>query len=203
MWHKGCGWTQARLPLIAGGELIGPERRWVERHLIGCAKCRHHLVSLHEALEVLQTASEDAAILEAASLPSAASLWPALERQIREARRPWPKASPWAPIATGLAACGLFALALVFWRSGAPVQKTETLPSPVRPQAAAPAPLPAKLVESPPKPAPKPVDVVSSPRPAPKKGKPPAPPAESSVVSRSSSESDRGSSSSGDSGLTK
>jgi hypothetical protein len=46
MRRNPCGWFQARLPLLAGNDLVGPERREVERHLIGCAGCRQRLESL-------------------------------------------------------------------------------------------------------------------------------------------------------------
>lgn len=80
---NGCKSTRPRLPLLAGGELLGNERREVERHVIGCSTCRRHLESLRQSLHVLHVAAESAPVG-----PDAPSLWPALSRQIRESRRP-------------------------------------------------------------------------------------------------------------------
>src|SRR6478736_4011665 len=78
-----CRWVRDRLPLLAGGELMGADRRKVERHLIACAGCRQHERSLVGALGVLQAV---AAQSPAAGADEAPSLWPALARQIRESR---------------------------------------------------------------------------------------------------------------------
>jgi hypothetical protein len=79
----------------------------VERHLVGCPGCRHHLGSLRDAVEVLHEAA-------GAEIVTAPSLWPALERQIRESRRPepspWPRRLLWWGAAT--AASMLVALAV-------------------------------------------------------------------------------------------
>jgi len=83
MGNPRCKWVRDRLPLMAGDELQGPDRRRVERHLIGCPDCRAQQVGVGQALEVLRTV---AATPPAA--PDAPSLWPALARQIRESRRP-------------------------------------------------------------------------------------------------------------------
>ena len=52
-----CRWVRDRLPLLAGGELTGADRRKVERHLIACPDCRRHERSLAGALGVLQAAA--------------------------------------------------------------------------------------------------------------------------------------------------
>ncbi len=86
-----CKWVRDRLPLLAGDDLRGLDRRKVERHLIGCPQCRHHRTSLDQALEVLHAVS--------AASPAhsdAPSLWPGLARQIRESRRPAAQASPFS-----------------------------------------------------------------------------------------------------------
>jgi len=77
-----CKWVRDRLPLLAGDDLVGPDRRRVESHLIGCAQCRRHRVALGHALQILQAASASAP-----ARPDAPSLWPDLSRQIRESRR--------------------------------------------------------------------------------------------------------------------
>jgi hypothetical protein len=115
MRPESCRWVLARLPLAAGGDLVGPERRRVERHLVGCADCRARLVSLRAAVGALHAAA--AVPVAAAAGPS---IWPALARQIRESRHPGAGAAAW-PIrrvltwgVTGLAAASvLLALALV------------------------------------------------------------------------------------------
>jgi anti-sigma factor RsiW len=78
-----CRWVRARLPLLASLELVGFERRQVERHLIGCPECRQRRAMLSETLEVLHTAGA-----LSPTKPDAPSLWPALALQIRESRRP-------------------------------------------------------------------------------------------------------------------
>jgi len=74
-----------RLPLLAGDELQGLDRRRVERHLIGCPHCRERQDALGRSLEVLRAVSATPLVPSGVS-----SLWPALERQIRESRRPVP-----------------------------------------------------------------------------------------------------------------
>ncbi|MCA1685317.1 MAG: zf-HC2 domain-containing protein, partial [Planctomycetia bacterium] len=76
-----CRWVRGRLPLLTGGELTGADRRRVERHLIACPGCRQHERSLAGALGALQAAAAVAPVG-----PVSPSLWPALSRQIREAR---------------------------------------------------------------------------------------------------------------------
>ncbi len=83
-----CRWVRDRLPLLAGGELTGTERRTVERHLITCAACRDHRRSLSDALVVLQQAAAVGIdVVGDASDAEPPSLWLALERQIQESRR--------------------------------------------------------------------------------------------------------------------
>lgn len=85
MRTSSCRWVRRRLPLLAGDDLPGLDRRLTERHLIGCADCRRELDALRGTLGVLHAAAELSPV-EAASL---SSLWPALERQIDESRRPF------------------------------------------------------------------------------------------------------------------
>jgi len=88
MGNPSCKWVRDRLPLLAGAELWGLDLRRVERHLIGCPKCRHQRTSMDQALEVLHIASA-----ESPTQPDSPSLWPGLARQIRESRRPAPAPS--------------------------------------------------------------------------------------------------------------
>lgn len=85
-----CRWVRARLPLLAGDDLIGPDRRLTERHLVACPYCRRHLDALRGVLQTLHNAAEVPAIV-----PETPSLWPDLARQIRESRlapdRYWPR----------------------------------------------------------------------------------------------------------------
>jgi hypothetical protein len=82
MRNPRCRWVRDRLPLLAGDDLVGPDRRRVESHLIGCPECRRHRVALGLALRALETASASPL-----ARPDAPSLWPDLARQIRESRR--------------------------------------------------------------------------------------------------------------------
>ncbi len=76
-----CRWVRHRLPLLAGGELGMEERRRVERHLIGCLDCRGRRDASEGSLAVLRAfANQPPARAEAPSL------WPALDRQIRQSR---------------------------------------------------------------------------------------------------------------------
>jgi hypothetical protein len=68
--------------LLVGGELAGLERRKAERHLIACTDCRRERTTLARSLGALHAAAESPMALTS----STASLWPALERQIRESR---------------------------------------------------------------------------------------------------------------------
>ena len=94
-----CAWTRARLGLFVGDDLIGPERREVERHVIACAKCRTQLRKHEESLAVLR----DAAVA-GPDLSAAISVWPGLERQIRESRHSAPISWAWPRSVLALAA---------------------------------------------------------------------------------------------------
>ncbi len=83
MSNPRCRWVRDRLPLLAGDDLVGPDRRRVESHMVGCPECRRRREALGHALLVLETASTSSP-----ARPDAPSLWPDLARQIRESRRP-------------------------------------------------------------------------------------------------------------------
>jgi anti-sigma factor RsiW len=127
MGNPRCHWVRDRLPLLVGDDLRGVDRRRVERHLIGCSQCRQHQAALGQSLEILRTAA--GASPAESDTPS---LWPALARQIREARRPSPKPAlafpspllfliswfrlnPWPAMGLGLV---LLAVAMVAASSG-------------------------------------------------------------------------------------
>jgi len=123
MRRNGCKSARLRLPLLAGGELLGSERREIERHVIGCNDCRHRLESLRNALRVLNVAAQSVPVR-----PDAPSLWPELSRQMRESRRPVP--TPWAsrfawPI-TGLAATLVLAVGTMLITRPTPAHRPET-----------------------------------------------------------------------------
>lgn len=151
MWTDSCRWARQRLPLLAGGELAGFDRRRVERHLIGCSGCRGNLESLRGPLGVLRAVAAGPALtLEAASL------WPALARQIRESRRP--RSSFWSArdlrpawLGAGLAAGLLMAAGTLASRAGLPLPARKLAgtahPAPRRP----PAPAAPALTARPPK----------------------------------------------------
>ena len=112
---KTCAWVRARLPLLAGGDSLGLDRRLVDRHLVRCDDCRHRLEALGRSLEALRDAA-------AADVPADAAepLWPDLARRIRQARRPRPRTAwgfetrwAWAWPFAGLAAGLLVALSIV------------------------------------------------------------------------------------------
>jgi hypothetical protein len=101
------------VPLLAGDDLPGLERRLAERHLIGCADCRRELEALRGAMGVLHAAAGREPVGAAAPRADAPALWPALERQIRESRRPsriFP-VTRWAWAAAAAAVVGLLATA--------------------------------------------------------------------------------------------
>jgi anti-sigma factor RsiW len=108
-----CRWFVARLPLLVGDDLLGPERRVVQRHLVTCDACRARL----ERLRVSQTALHLVAARPLDAVPGGAqpggSLWPELARQIREGRAPRPAGRPrWLAPVAGLAAA-LLVMALL------------------------------------------------------------------------------------------
>ena len=50
-----CKWVRDRLPLLAGDDLVGPDRRRVESHLVGCPaedplRLRPHRVEVDHSL---------------------------------------------------------------------------------------------------------------------------------------------------------
>ena len=59
MWASICTQVWLRLPLLAGGELVGSERRLAERHLLGCERCRRQLAELRRTQNVLRAAAAD------------------------------------------------------------------------------------------------------------------------------------------------
>jgi hypothetical protein len=151
-----CKWVRDRLPLLAGDELFGAERRRVERHLIGCPQCRAHRAALANALGVLHAASG-----ESPARADAPSLWPGLARQIRESRRPasapaWPFGRNWPRLA--LAAVLLVALGVTDLarrqEAGARARMAEAmrpLPAPVVrhvPPPSAPAPVAERVAQA-------------------------------------------------------
>jgi anti-sigma factor RsiW len=147
METKSCTWARARLPLLAGGDGLGADRRPLERHLLLCAGCRRHLAALRASQDVLRAAAS-----QPPARREAPSLWPALALQIREARRrrsSWPGdgVRAWAWPGLGLAS-GLLAALLVLGltldlRTPAPAVPTPSaatpaLPAPVDPLPAVP-----------------------------------------------------------------
>ncbi len=76
-----CRWMRFRLPLLAGGDLLGAERRWADFHLRACPTCRELLASNGAAVDALHAASSEPAP------PEPGTLWPALKLRISETRR--------------------------------------------------------------------------------------------------------------------
>jgi hypothetical protein len=139
MGNKPCTWVRARLPLLAGGDGLGLDRRPVERHLLLCVACRRHLTALRASQDALH-----AAAALSPTCPDAPSLWPALALQIRETRRHrpslrWDGVRTWLWPGLGLAAGLLGALVILGVRPG---------PNPGPLARHAPAPAPAVAVPS-------------------------------------------------------
>ena len=85
--NRTCRWVSQRLPLLAGGDLAGLERRRVERHLIGCSTCRDRRSAASASLAVLRgVAALGPMGAGIGSMGETPSIWPALARQIREAK---------------------------------------------------------------------------------------------------------------------
>lgn len=110
MGRDSCRWTQVRLPLLSGGDLTGDDRRRAERHVITCGSCRQELEALASSVSLLRMAG-DSARQDEAETPS---LWPALQRQVRESRRQpaprWDRRRAWAAARLSLAASVLLSL---------------------------------------------------------------------------------------------
>ena len=81
MWNDRCRWVRHRLPLLAGDDLLGAERRRAQRHLLGCLPCQHRLEELRVALGVLQVAAAETPVRSGRP-----SLWPEVSRLVREER---------------------------------------------------------------------------------------------------------------------
>ncbi len=145
MWaDSSCRWTRNRLPLMAGEDLVGLDRRRTQRHLITCAACRQRLDNLRTSLDVLHTVAA-----EAPSKVGAPSLWPEVARQIREQRHPaasaswgvsWSNAGFWSGAA--LAAGLVVVVGTLFRPAGHQVARVEPTPPPS----------PAALASAPPRP---------------------------------------------------
>lgn len=171
MWDNRCAWMQARLPLMAGGELVGPDRRRIERHLLVCRNCRERLAGLREAVDALRTAAELPPVM-----PGRPSVWPALARQIQESRRPvaplaWSFLQPRvAWISTAAATVGLLLASVWMLQPSRPARAPRVtqasahppVTSPVRQPAAAPASI--HVAEAAPRPRPQSRKAESRPR---------------------------------------
>lgn len=83
-----CKWVRERLPLLvedggglagAGGDVPGPERERIERHLDQCESCRARRAQLEQVMSVLEKAAGDPG-----SRPAGPTLWPELQARIRQ-----------------------------------------------------------------------------------------------------------------------
>jgi len=82
-----CRWVRRRLALLAGDldgrDLRPDDRRFVERHLLGCVTCRAERNSLATAVGMLQAIST-----VPSTTPGAPSIWPGVSHQIDRSRHP-------------------------------------------------------------------------------------------------------------------
>jgi hypothetical protein len=99
-----CVEWEARVALLAGGDLTGAERVDVERHLGGCPGCQALWSDLRESLAVLQAAHAD--------VPEAAHFTAVRSRVIAELER---GARPWRPLAWISAAAVAALLLVALW----------------------------------------------------------------------------------------
>jgi anti-sigma factor RsiW len=145
MGNPRCSWVRDRLPLLTGDDLVVSDRRRVERHLIGCTKCRECQAALENALQVLHVASA-----QAPARLDAPSLWPELARQIRQSHRPvsapafvWPRFGLRPALALGLLAVIGITLATRPPRTVVKVAAVSNVPPVAAPIAPVEAPAPA------------------------------------------------------------
>ncbi len=122
-----CRWAKTQLPLWVGGDLIGADRRRVERHLLRCSDCRSLRDHLSQSLTLLHVLANQASRTSA----EPPSLWPALAQQIHESRHAVPSAAPWWRLfawpMTGLSAAALLiASVAISGRPKAPGIETPT-----------------------------------------------------------------------------
>lgn len=91
MLDTSCRWVQTQLPLWIGGDLIGADRRRVERHVLACSACRARREELAKSQRLIGVLA-NTPIAKASHLPS---LWNALACQIQESRHPVASSTPW------------------------------------------------------------------------------------------------------------
>jgi hypothetical protein len=89
--NPACEWVLARLPLWVGdcvgqaerngegGDLSTEDRRAIEQHLGVCSSCCRHRIAVEQALGILAAVAAELPVA-----PDAASLWPALERRMKD-----------------------------------------------------------------------------------------------------------------------
>ncbi|ADV61974.1 hypothetical protein Isop_1389 [Isosphaera pallida ATCC 43644] len=87
LWKTDCDRVRDHLALWASDDLVGEERRQVERHLAGCPRCRAEAARIRGLLDTLAEVGRDDPPGWRKAVADG-SLWPALRRQLHEARRP-------------------------------------------------------------------------------------------------------------------
>ena len=116
MLETSCRWAKTQLPLWVGGELIGADRRRVDRHLLSCLHCRVRRDQLTQSLSALAVLVNKP-LTDSSKLPS---LWPAISQQIQESRHPLVSAAPWWRLLawpmTGLSMATFLIIGLVLGR---------------------------------------------------------------------------------------
>lgn len=102
IWNVTCRNVRRSLALWAGNDLDEAEQLATERHLAVCPHCREQW----QQLQAGQQALEQARVLSQKPAALSASVWPAIERQIRAGEEPiandW---RAWLPTGALAAAC--------------------------------------------------------------------------------------------------
>jgi len=113
-----CYLVRRRLGAFLDGALLELEAGRAERHIAGCARCKHELAELRRV---------KALVAEAVAMPDPdwTGFWPGVVRGIQDSRDRAPIATPgrparrmWPQWAVGGVAVAAAALALVFWQGG-------------------------------------------------------------------------------------
>ncbi len=126
-----CDAVEPFLSAFLDGEIFGADRATVERHLVGCGRCRALMEEYRAWGPALRGAVERAAVrdLSAITWPPASVRSPASSSRILTPRRVLlydvaRRANPW-PVFAGAAALVVLLVAIGLWRPPAPERLVE------------------------------------------------------------------------------